>query len=146
MKKAIFIISIVILLCAIYLIIVNISNYQPIHYNFSNAGENGSRAYLSTMMSLALYTGIILFAGIFSGAGVVYLFLSKANTKIKAYERELEKTSITGENNASKVEVLEAKIQTIEKALNTVIDERTKLENQIKSLNSELDKLNKNNG
>ena len=146
MKKAFFIISIVILLCVTYLIIVNVSNYQPIHYNFSNTGENGTSTYLSTIMSIALYTGIILFAGIFSGAGVVYLFLSEANTKIKAYERELEKSSITGENNASKVEVFEAKIQTLEKAFNTVIDERTKLEIQIKSLNSELDKLNKNNG
>lgn len=140
MKKAIFIISIVILLCAIYLIIVNISNYQPIHYNFSNAGENGSRAYLSTMMSLALYTGIILFAGIFSGAGVVYLFLSKANTKIKAYERELEKTSIKGENNASKADVFEAKIKTLETALNSVLDEKTKLESQVKQLNTEIEK------
>jgi len=47
-------------------------------------------------------------------------------------------------NNASRVEVLEAKNKTLEKAFNTVIDERTQLEVQIKSLNAELDKINKN--
>ena len=62
--------------------------------------------------------------------------------KVKAYERELEKTSITGQNNASKVDVLEAKIKTLEKAFNTVIDERTKLEVQIKTLNAELESIN----
>ena len=46
-------------------------------------------------------------------------------------------------NNASKVEVLEAKIKTLEKAFNTVIDERKKLEVQIENLNNELDNLNK---
>jgi len=38
--------------------------------------------------------------------------------------------------------VLEAKIKTLEKAFNTVIDERTKLEVQIKTLNAELESIN----
>ena len=70
------------------------------------------------------------------------MFLSATKAKVKAYERELEKTSITGQNNASKVDVLEAKIKTLEKAFNTVIDERTKLEVQIKTLNAELESIN----
>jgi len=144
MKKVYLIMSIIILLGVTYLIIVNANNYQPIHYCHSSEIIDGQRAFLYKMMNVASYTALILFAGIVSGAGVVYMFLSAANAKIKAYERELEKTSVTGENNASKVEVLEAKIKTLEKAFNTVIDERTKLEVEIKSLNAELDCLNKN--
>ena len=72
------------------------------------------------------------------------MFLDAAKDKVKAYQRELEKSSISGTTNASKVEVLEAKIKTLEKAFNTVIDERTKLEVQIKTLNAEIDNLNKN--
>ena len=74
------------------------------------------------------------------------MFLSAQKDKVKAYKRELEKTSVAGADNASRVEVLEAKIKTLEKAFNTVIDERTQLEVQIKSLNSEIDGMrNKGN-
>ena len=64
--------------------------------------------------------------------------------RVKAYKRELEKSSVSGEANASKVDVLEAKIKTLEKAFNSVVDERTKLELQIKNLNNEIDNLSKN--
>ena len=93
-------------------------------------------------MRLSTYTVLILLSGIFVGAGTVYMFLTIQKDKVKAYKRELEKTSVAGADNASKVEVLEAKIKTLEKAFNTVIDERTSLEIQIKSLNSEIEKLN----
>jgi uncharacterized coiled-coil DUF342 family protein len=55
----------------------------------------------------------------------------------------LEKTAVSSDSNASKVEVLEAKIKTLEKAFTSVVDERTKLEVQIKELNAEIDNLNK---
>ena len=64
--------------------------------------------------------------------------------KVKAYQRELERTSVSGINNASRVEVLEAKIKTLEKAFNTVADERTQLEVQIRNLNQEIDNITKN--
>lgn len=44
------------------------------------------------------------------------MFLSASKDKVKAYQRELERTSISGSANASRVEVLEAKIKTLEKA------------------------------
>ena len=94
--------------------------------------------------NLGIYTLVSVISGIFVGAGVVYMFLSAQNDKVKAYQRELEKTSVSGMNNASRVEVLEAKIKTLEKAFNTVADERTQLEVQIKNLNQEIDNITKN--
>ena len=101
------------------------------------------RRQVVKQMNLAAYTLSLLIGGIFVGGGIVYMFWHAAKDKLKAYQRELEKTSITGTNSASRVEVLEAKIKTLEKAFNTVIDERTQLEVQIKTLNAELDSLNK---
>lgn len=150
MKKLFLILSVTILLVIIYLIFLNFNNYTNINYIYSNlldvqnqAGMTEQGAFFAKAIRTSTYTILILLSGIFVGAGTVYLFLDAAKEKVKAYQRELEKTSISGSSNASKVEVLEAKIKTLEKAFSTVIDERTKLEVQIKTLNAELDNLNK---
>lgn len=133
-------ISILLLLVVIYISLINFQNYAAV--NFSTlSGQIFSRA-----IRVSTYTVLVLLSGIFVGAGTVYMFLSAQKDKVKAYKRELEKTSVAGADNASRVEVLEAKIKTLEKAFNTVIDERTQLEVQIKSLNSEIDGMrNKGN-
>ena len=136
MKKVFFIISIIILLSGVYLILTNLNNLQPVHYIFTGDGAD-DKVYIT---NIALYTGLILFAGVLAGGGIVNMFLAEAKTKLKAYERELEKTSIKGENNASKADVFEAKIKTLETALNSVLDEKTKLESQVKQLNTEIEK------
>lgn len=139
MKKLFFALSIIVLVAITYLIIMNIDTTFMINYLKAQSGE-----YTSQVMSGALYTFGILISGIFVGAGILSLFLGIQKDKVNAYKRELEKTSISGASNASKVDVLEAKIKTLEKAFNTVVDERTKLEIQIKDLNTEIDNLNKN--
>ena len=150
MKKVFLILSVIILLCFIYLAIINFGNYSSINFLNRNLTDiqiqNGwiiQGVYIAKAVRISTFLVLTLISGIFVGAGTVYMFLEA--TKVKAYERELEKTSISGTNNASKVEVLEAKIKTLEKAFNTVIDERTKLEVQIKTLNAEIDNLNKKN-
>lgn len=147
MKKIYLGLSIVLLLCVIYLAMVNFNNYALINVlsgmDIHRDGLVANGQYLAKAIRLSTYTVLILLSGIFVGAGTVYMFLSAQKEKVKAYQRELEKTSISGMDNASRVEVLEAKIKTLEKAFNTVIDERTKLEVQIKTLNAELDNLNK---
>ncbi len=132
MRRLFFALSIIVLLFVIYLIIINFNNYADIHLLSNTA---------SSSVKISLFTSFILASGLFVGAGIVYMFLDAAKEKVKIYQRELEKTSISGSDSASKVEVLEAKIKTLEKAFNTVIDERTKLEVQIQELNTELDKL-----
>ena len=147
MKKIYLGLSIVLLLCVIYLAMVNFNNYALINVlsgvDIHRDGLVANGQYLAKAVRISTYTVLILLSGIFVGAGTVYMFLSAQKEKVKAYQRELEKTSISGLDNASRVEVLEAKIKTLEKAFNTVIDERTKLEVQIKTLNAEIDNLNK---
>jgi len=149
MKKIFIVLSILLILGVVYLMIMNFNNYLNMNYFYSalldaqnQAGWTGHSGVYAKAIRVSTFTFLILLSGIFVGAGTVYMFLDATKDKVKAYQRELEKTSITGTNNASKVEVLEAKIKTLEKAFNTVIDERTKLEVQIKTLNAEIDNLN----
>ncbi|MBR1425440.1 hypothetical protein IJ579_07760 [bacterium] len=139
MKKIFFIFSIAILLLVAYVAIMNVEASFGVNYLKAANGE-----YSTELVNGAFYTLLILCSGIFVGSGILSLFLGIQNDKVNAYKRELERTSISGEANSSRVEVLEAKIKTLEKAFNTVVDERTKLEIQIQDLNSEIDKLNKN--
>lgn len=139
MKRVFLALSILLLLGFIYLAVVNMNNSINLNYLYSATDSQNFKT-----LGLGVYTLITLFSGVFVGAGIVYMFLSAQNDKVKAYQRELEKTSVSGMNNASRVEVLEAKIKTLEKAFNTVADERTQLEVQIKNLNQEIDNITKN--
>jgi septal ring factor EnvC (AmiA/AmiB activator) len=144
MRKMFLILSVLILLSVIYFVILNMNNDMSLHVMYStqtNAELVEQSSSFVRNFNVGMYTLLVLFAGLFAGAGTVYMFLSVQKDKVKAYQRELEKTSISGANNASRVEVLEAKIQTLEKAFNTVIDERTQLEIQIKNLNAEIDNM-----
>ena len=150
MRKFSIFLSIILLLFVIYFTIINFNNYTSLNVLYSNlldtqfqAGWIEQNGFITRAIRLSTYTVLVLLCGLMTGAGTVYLFLSAQKEKVKAYQRELEKTSISGMNNASKVEVLEAKIKTLEKAFNTVIDERKKLEVQIENLNNELNNLNK---
>lgn len=137
MRRIFMALSILLLLVVIYICLINFENYAGV--NFSTlSGHIFQRA-----IRVSTYTVLILLSGIFVGAGTVNMFLSAQKDTVKAYKRELEKSSVVGADNASKVDVLEAKIKTLEKAFNTVIDERTQLEIQIKSLNSEIDNMRK---
>lgn len=150
MKRIFFILSIFILLSSVYLAVMNFNNYISVNFLYSylldaqtQAGWTEQGAYFIKAIRLSTYTILILTGGIFTGAGIVYMFLQVQKEKVKAYQRELEKTSIAGIDNASRADVLEAKIKTLEKAFNTVIDERTQLEVQIQALNAEIDKINR---
>ena len=137
MKKLFFFLSLIVLLTVVYIAIIN-----TVDINYLKG--NNLTSDLDITLKTSIYTLAVLCAGVFSGAGVVALFLGIQKDKVKAYKRELEKSSVSGEANASKVDVLEAKIKTLEKAFNSVVDERTKLELQIKDLNTEIDNLSKN--
>ena len=150
MRRVFLVLSAIILIFGLYIAFMNTGNSIAVNVLYSNlldaqtsAGWVEEGGFFVKQFNLAIYTLAFLFGGIFVGGGIVYMFWHSAKDKLKAYQRELEKTSISGTNNASRVEVLEAKIKTLEKAFNTVIDERTQLEVQIKTLNAELDNLNK---
>lgn len=53
--------------------------------------------------------------------GIAFL---RSEKRLKEYKRKLEKTSINSTEESSKVSVLEAKIQTLEKALQSALDNK----------------------
>ena len=69
----------------------------------------------NTQLILALLLGIIL--GIF----IMNILVIVKNKKIGAYKRQLEKESISSDENAAKVKILESKIQVLEKALENAL-------------------------
>jgi hypothetical protein len=52
------------------------------------------------------------------------IFLIVKNKKLNIYQRKLEKESISSDENAAKVKVLESKIQVLEKALENAINNK----------------------
>lgn len=72
-------------------------------------------------------SGKWLLLGIFiSGVGIGMFLMSLKlivkNDKISSYKRELEKESISSDENLAKVRVLESKIEVLEKALNNALN------------------------
>ena len=76
-----------------------------------------SYTYLSGQIELI---GIFA-AGILSCIFLMSLKLNVKNDKLNSYKRELEKESISSDENSAKVKVLESKIQVLEKALENAL-------------------------
>ncbi|MBR1775800.1 hypothetical protein IJ750_01835 [bacterium] len=77
----------------------------------------GSYLYLSDN---AQFAGIF-FAGLIFGILLMNLKLNVKNDKLKSYKRELEKESVSSDENSAKVKVLESKIEVLEKALENAL-------------------------
>ncbi len=77
----------------------------------------GSYLYLS---GNAQFAGIF-FAGLIFGILLMNLKLNVKNDKLKSYKRELEKESVSSDENSAKVKVLESKIEVLEKALENAL-------------------------
>ena len=72
------------------------------------------------MNTYILYT-IIFLTGLIVGILLMGIQLKIKNTKLRSYARELEKESISSDENSSRVKVLEAKIEVLEKALENAL-------------------------
>ena len=59
--------------------------------------------------------------GLIIGLLLMNLLVIVKNKKINVYQRKLEKESVSSDENAAKVKVLEAKIQVLEKALENAL-------------------------
>ena len=126
-----------------YIILLNHTDYVNISYLHGVLYTmDPEKADVTVPMRISTFGLGMLFCGFIIGSGMVSLIAGVQKDRLNSYKRELEKASVTEYANSSKVKTLEAKIQTLEKAFNTVADERTKLELQIKQLNDELENMN----
>lgn len=66
----------------------------------------------------------IFFAGFFLGIIFVLIPFLRVQKRLKEYQRRLEKTSVQSDSDSSKVAVLEAKIATLEKALQSALNSK----------------------
>lgn len=71
-----------------------------------------------------IYVIGILAVGFIAGLLLGCAFLVNQKDKINPYKRQLEKLSVVKESSQSRVEVLEAKIKTLEAALQKSIDNK----------------------
>ena len=72
-------------------------------------------------MNTYILYAIIFLTGLIVGILLMGIQLKIKNTKLKSYARELEKESISSDENSSRVKVLEAKIEVLEKALENAL-------------------------
>ena len=68
-------------------------------------------------LGLAYQLLIAFFAGALVSFVLMMFLMFVKNNKVKAYQRQLEKESITSDENSARVKVLEQKIEVLEKAL-----------------------------
>lgn len=82
-----------------------------------------SSAWLSYINLSGLFQLVGIFiSGILLGCFLMSLKLIVKNKKLGSYQRQLEKESISSDENAAKVKVLESKIQVLEKALENALN------------------------
>jgi len=65
-----------------------------------------------------------LVAGMTAGICWLASYYFAAETKLKEYKRKLEKTSVQSSSDSSRVGVLESKIQVLEKALKSALEQK----------------------
>ena len=117
MKKILFAISFLILFGVIYIAVINFNDILSVSYLVSSDAVNYSKS-----VKFGVFTSGILLSGIIFGSVFVGQFYFALQEKFKAYKRELERSSITNSSGEAKINVLEAKIVTLEKALNDALN------------------------
>ena len=69
-----------------------------------------------------IFSALILFVcGFLAGIFLMLLIVNVKDGKINLYKRELEKEAVASSENSSRVKVLEAKIEVLEKALENAL-------------------------
>lgn len=112
MKKLFKIISILIIVAIAYLASLNTSQLVNFH--------------IWKDISREINLMYVIFGSLLAGvtAGYIWMFTHylTSQEKFKEYKKKLEKTTVTAESGSSKVNVLEAKIEVLEKALKTALE------------------------
>ncbi len=123
MKNFLQIITYLIIFGIIYLAIVNFGEIVVLKC-FANA-DVANTLHLpnySKSVRFGTYTLSLFVLGFLSGLVFAGQFYFALQDKFKAYKRELERSSITNSSGEAKINVLEAKIATLEKALDDALN------------------------
>lgn len=122
MKRILNIVSYLIILSVVYITSMNATEVLNLQlWGIRGTAETLGATEYSKTLNLGSYTFLVLLAGMFAGIGWMGQFYFAQKEKLNAYKRELEKSSITNSSSKSRVEVLEAKIATLEKALDEAL-------------------------
>ena len=73
-------------------------------------------------LDFVIQLSIVFFSRILFGVLLMNFFIIVKNKKISLYQRKLEKESISSDENAARVKVLESKIEVLEKALENALN------------------------
>ncbi len=117
MKYGFWIISLFIAIIWIYLMIVNFGNTITITLINQQIANLFNITPYSLTMGAWVFILLIYFLGELELALFFLPVIMQNREKEGAYERRLEKTSVSNEESSAKVKVLENKIQVLEKAL-----------------------------
>jgi len=118
MKIVFYFISVMMVVSVVFLATLNTQTV------FDFTVWDGAKGVHSIIFHVTLVKVILMtfIAGILTGIFWAAAFYSPIQTKLKEYQRKLEKTSVQSTEDSSKVDVLEAKIQTLEKALQEALN------------------------
>ena len=72
-------------------------------------------------LSITIQLIISFMLGVILGVLLMFTFINVKNKKLNAFKRQLEKESVSSDENAAKVKVLESKIEVLEKALENAL-------------------------
>jgi len=112
MKKIFKLLSILIIILVAYIASLNLSQSVDLHI-LTKASYNTSLVYVFLAVFLA---------GICAGYFWMLTNYLTLGEKFKEYKKKLEKTTVNAESDSSKVDVLKAKIEVLEKALKSALE------------------------
>ena len=73
-------------------------------------------------LDFVIQLAITFSSGLVLGVLLMNILVNVKNKKINVYQRKLEKESISSDESAARVKVLESKIQVLEKALENALN------------------------
>lgn len=110
-----------ILIVALVLFFLSLNSQMAFNVTFWGTEESPLVIYHATLIEIVVVVFVLgTLAGIFWEAP----FWLNAQKKLKEYQRKLEKTSVQSGEDSSRVAILEAKIQTLEKALQSALENK----------------------
>lgn len=108
-----------ILIVVVVIVLASLNTQTVFDFTIWHATKNASAiVYHATLVQVILLAFI---AGLLVGILWAAAFYSPIQTKLKEYQRKLERTSVQSSEDNSRVSVLEAKIKVLEKALQSAL-------------------------